>query len=59
MSTTNVTIRLYSQLKSQAEALFSELGLNLSTAFRIFLRQSLKLRYSESSSTLYAVEVLI
>ena len=39
MSTTNVTIRLDSQLKAQAEALFSELGLNLSTAFGIFLRQ--------------------
>ena len=42
MSTTNVTIRLDSQLKSQAEALFSELGLNLSTAFGIFLRQSVR-----------------
>ena len=42
MSTTNVTIRLDSQLKAQAEALFSELGLNLSTAFGIFLRQSVR-----------------
>ena len=42
MSTTNITIRLDSQLKSQAEALFSELGLNLSTAFGIFLRQSVR-----------------
>ena len=42
MSTTNVTIRIDSQLKSQAEALFSELGLNLSTAFGIFLRQAVR-----------------
>ena len=42
MPTTNVTIRLDSQLKFQAEALFSELGLNLSTAFGIFLRQSVR-----------------
>ena len=42
MTTTNVTIRMDSQLKAQAEALFSELGLNLSTAFGIFLRQSIR-----------------
>ena len=29
-------------LKKQAEALFSELGLNLTTAFNIFLRQSVR-----------------
>lgn len=31
-----------SNLKSQAEALFGELGMNLSTAFNIFVRQSLR-----------------
>ena len=30
------------ELKAQAEALFSELGMNLSTAFNIFVRQSLR-----------------
>ena len=29
-------------LKKQAETLFSELGLNLTTAFNIFLRQSVR-----------------
>ena len=31
-----------SDLKAQAEELFSELGMNLSTAFNIFVRQSLR-----------------
>lgn len=29
-------------LKAQAEALFSELGMNLTTAFNIFVRQALR-----------------
>lgn len=41
-STTNISIRMDSDLKSQAEALFGELGMNLSTAFNIFVRQSLR-----------------
>jgi len=40
--TTNVTIRMDSELKTQADALFAELGMNLSTAFNIFVRQSLR-----------------
>ena len=40
MATTNISIRMDSDLKSQADALFSELGMNLSTAFNIFVRQS-------------------
>ena len=39
--TTNFTVRLDSQLKEDAENLSSELGMNLSTAFNIFLRQAL------------------
>ena len=31
-----------SDLKAQAEALFGELGMNLTTAFNIFVRQSLR-----------------
>lgn len=31
-----------SELKSQADALFAELGMNLSTAFNIFVRQSIR-----------------
>lgn len=39
---TNISIRMDSELKAQAEALFTELGMNLSTAFNIFVRQSLR-----------------
>lgn len=42
MATTNVTIRLDSDVKAQAEELFAELGMNLSTACNIFFRQSLR-----------------
>jgi DNA-damage-inducible protein J len=41
-TTTNISIRMDSDLKAQADALFSELGMNLSTAFNIFVRQSLR-----------------
>lgn len=40
--TTNISIRMDSELKKQADAFFSELGMNLSTAFNIFVRQSLR-----------------
>lgn len=42
MSSVNVTFRVDGELKKQADALFSELGMNLSTAFNIFLRQSVR-----------------
>lgn len=41
-STTNIRIRMDSELKAQADALFEELGMNLTTAFNIFVRQSLR-----------------
>ena len=41
-TTTNISIRMDSELKAQADALFAELGMNLSTAFNIFVRQSLR-----------------
>ena len=40
--TTNISIRMDSQLKKEADTLFSELGMNISTAFNIFVRQSLR-----------------
>ncbi len=40
--TTNISIRMDAELKKQAEKLFSELGLNMTTAFNIFLRQSVR-----------------
>ena len=40
--TTNISIRMDTELKAAAESLFEELGMNLSTAFNIFVRQSLR-----------------
>ncbi len=40
--TTNISIRMDVELKKQAEQLFSELGLNMTTAFNIFLRQAVR-----------------
>ncbi|MEG0963305.1 MAG: type II toxin-antitoxin system RelB/DinJ family antitoxin [Lachnospiraceae bacterium] len=41
-NTTNISIRMDAELKSQADDLFAELGMNISTAFNIFVRQSLR-----------------
>lgn len=40
--TINVTIRLDKEVKEQAERMFSDFGMNLSTAFNIFARQALR-----------------
>ncbi len=40
--TTNISIRMDADLKREADTLFSELGMNLSTAFNIFVRQALR-----------------
>jgi DNA-damage-inducible protein J len=42
MSTVNVTLQVDGELKQAAEVLFDDLGMNLSTAFNIFLRQSVR-----------------
>ncbi|MBC7076355.1 MAG: type II toxin-antitoxin system RelB/DinJ family antitoxin [Syntrophomonadaceae bacterium] len=41
-NTTNLNIRIDEDLKRQADAIFSELGLNMSTAINIFLRYSVR-----------------
>lgn len=41
-NTTNISIRVDADLKAQADVLFSELGMDLSTAFNIFVRQALR-----------------
>jgi DNA-damage-inducible protein J len=41
-NTTNLNIRVDEDLKHKAEAVFSELALNLSTAINIFLRYSVR-----------------
>lgn len=40
--TSNISIRMDAELKSRADALFADLGMNISTAFNIFVRQSLR-----------------
>lgn len=44
ITTTNISIRMDNKLKEEAEQLFNQLGMNLSTAFNIFVRQSLRER---------------
>ena len=39
---TNISIRMDSDVKAQADALFGELGMNLTTAFNVFVRQALR-----------------
>ena len=41
-NTTNVSFRIDTEVKKQADTLFSQLGLNMTTAFNIFLRQSIR-----------------
>ncbi|MDD3212782.1 MAG: type II toxin-antitoxin system RelB/DinJ family antitoxin [Eubacteriales bacterium] len=38
MTTTNVSIRMDSELKKQSEKLFADMGLNMTTAFTIFVK---------------------
>lgn len=42
MSTTNLNIRTDKAVKDQAEAIFNELGLSLTTAVNIFLRTAIR-----------------
>lgn len=41
-ASTNVTIRMDAELKNRADALFAELGMTMSTAFNVFVRQALR-----------------
>ena len=41
-NTVNVSIRMNADLKARADELFEELGMNLSTACNIFIRQALQ-----------------
>ena len=43
-NTSNISIRMDSDLKAAAESLYAELGMNISTSFNIFVRQSLRER---------------
>lgn len=39
-----ISARIDSKLKTQAENLFDELGMNMSTAITVFLKQGIRLR---------------
>ncbi|MCI5499237.1 MAG: type II toxin-antitoxin system RelB/DinJ family antitoxin [Clostridiales bacterium] len=41
-NTTNFSVRMDSDMKKQCEMLYGELGMNLTTAINVFLRQSLR-----------------
>jgi DNA-damage-inducible protein J len=67
MSTTNLNIRIDENLKKDAENLFSDLGLNMSTAVTMFLRSSVMndgipfevKRKEPNSATIAAMEDVI
>lgn len=40
--TTNISIRMDKELKNQADKVFGEIGMSLTTAFNIFVRQTLR-----------------
>lgn len=42
MNNTNLTIRIDSNLKKEADNLFKELGINISSAITLFLKQSVR-----------------
>lgn len=42
MANANITIRMDTELKKQAEELFSDLGMNLTTAFTVFAKQAVR-----------------
>lgn len=42
MSKTTVSVRIDNDIKENSEKLFNELGLNLSSAINIFLRQAIR-----------------
>ena len=42
MATTNLNIRIDKDIKEQAERIFSELGLNMTTAINMFLRTTIR-----------------
>lgn len=40
--TTNLNIRVDRELKEQAEAVFADMGMNMTTAINLFMRQTLR-----------------
>ena len=44
MAVTNINIRVDSDVKKEAQNVFSSMGLDMTTAINIFLRQAIRLR---------------
>lgn len=42
MATTNISMRIDADLKKQAEDLFNDLGMNMTTAFTVFAKQAVR-----------------
>ena len=42
MANTSMNIRMDSEVKKKAEALFGEIGMNMTTAINIFLKQAIR-----------------
>jgi len=42
LANTSMNIRMDTEVKRQAEALFGEIGMNMTTAINIFLKQSIR-----------------
>ncbi len=65
MATTNLNIRIDENLKKQAEMLFADLGLNMSSAITVFLKSAVdyngipfEIRKTERSSAVSDAELL-
>ena len=44
MADTNINIRVDNEIKKEAQDIFSSLGMDMTTAINIFLRQAIRLR---------------
>ena len=42
MASTSMNIRMDKEIKKQAESIFNEIGMNMTTAINIFLRQAIR-----------------
>ncbi len=65
MATTNLNIRIDEKLKKQAEILFSDLGLNMSSAITVFLKSAVdykgipfEIRKTERNTSVSDAELL-
>ena len=65
MATTNLNIRIDENLKKQAETLFADLGLNMSSAITVFLKSAVdyngipfEIRKTERSTAVSDAELL-